>query len=108
MSEEMPIMRQYKALKHEAPVGSILLVRMGAFYEAFGEDAVRLSPIFGTPLTMRGGVPMTGCPYWSIHERMYSRFASGSTFALAETVEFTKRGLCRREIVRVVKGGPRE
>ena len=108
MSDEMPIMRQYKALKREAPVGSILLVKMGDFYEAFGEDAVRLSPIFDTTLTRRGGVPMTGCPYWSIYERIYSLPASGSIFALAETVEFTKRGLCRREIVRVVKGGPRE
>ena len=108
MSDETPFMRQYKALKREAPVGSILLVKMGDFYEALGEDAVRLSPIFGTTLTRRGGLPMTGCPYWSIHERMHSRFASGSTFALAETVEFTKRGLCRREIVSIIKGGPRE
>ena len=106
MSEETPFMRQYKALKREAPEGSILLVRMGDFYEAMGEDAVRLSAMFGTMLTRRGGVPMSGCPQGSLYERMYSGHSTGSTFALAETVEFTKRGLCRREIVGIVKGGP--
>lgn len=104
MKEEMPIMKQYKRMKSEAPVGSILLFKMGDFWEAFGEDAVRLSPIFGTTLTMRGGVPMTGCPNWSIDERMHSKFASGFVFALAEVAEFNKRGIPRREIVRIVKG----
>ena len=54
MSDEKPIMRQYRRLKSEAPIGSILLFKMGDFLEALGDDAVRLSPIFGTTLTMRG------------------------------------------------------
>ena len=105
MSEEMPIMRQYRRLKSEASIGSILLFKMGDFWEVFGEDAVRLSPIFGTTLTMRGGTQMTGCPEWSLEERMHSKFASGSVFALAEVAEFNKRGIPRREITRIVKGG---
>lgn len=103
--DEMPIMRQYKALKREAPEGCILLFRMGDFWEAFGEDAVRLSPIFGTTLARRNGVPMTGCAHWSLCKRMSSRLASGSVFALAEVVEFSKRGIPRREIVRIVTPG---
>ena len=103
--EEMLIMRQYKALKREAPVGTILLFKMGDFWEAFGEDAIRLSPIFGTALTQRGGTPMTSCPDWSIDERMSNRSAAGLVFAMAEAVEFSKRGIPRREITRIVKGG---
>lgn len=107
-TEEMPIMRQYKALKREAPCGSILLFLMGDFWEAFGDDAIRLSPIFGTTLTMRYGVAMTGCSKWSIHDRIRSRYASGAVFALAEVAEFTKRGIPRREIVRIIHGGTME
>ena len=105
--EEMPIMRQYKALKREAPVGSILLLSMGDFFEAFGEDAVRLAPRFGTPLTRRGGVPMTGCHRSSLDTRMHSRFAGGAVFAIAEVMEGQRShgGLLRREITRIVNGG---
>ena len=109
-NNEMPIMRQYKALKREAPVGSILLVAIGDFYEAFGEDAVRLAPRFGTPLTRRGGVPMTGCCRSSLDTRMHSRFAGGVVFAIAEVMEgrHSHGGLLRREIVRIVNGGESE
>jgi DNA mismatch repair protein MutS len=103
-------MRQYKALKREAPVGSILLLSMGDFYEAFGEDAVILAPRFDTPLIMRGGVPMTGCHRFSLDTRMHSRFAGGLVFAIAEVMEdrHSHGGLLRREIVRIVNGGESE
>ena len=109
-NNEMPIMRQYKALKREAPAGSILIVAMGDFYEAFGEDAVRLSPIFGTTLTSRGGVPMTGCFRHALDVRMHSKFAGGTVFAIAEVMEgrHSHGGLLRREIVRIVNGGESE
>ena len=87
MSDESPIMRQYKALKREAPKGSILLVSIGYFYEAFGEDAVRLSPIFGTSLTKRRGVPLTGCPRHSIDVYVHNKRATGTVFAIAEVAE---------------------
>ena len=104
--EETPTMRQYKALKREAPVGSILLMLLGDYYEAFGEDAVRLSPIFGTTLTRRGGVPMTGCFRHSLDVRIHSKFAGRAVFAIAEAVEDPRPGrLVRREIVRIVNGG---
>lgn len=109
-NNEMPIMRQYKALKREAPAGSILLLSMGDFYEAFGDDAVILSPRFDTPLSMRGGVPMTGCHRFSLDTRMHSRFAGGLVFAIAEVMEdrYSHGGLLRREIVRIVNGGESE
>ena len=109
-NNEMPIMRQYKALKREAPVGSILLLSMGDFYEAFGDDAMILSPRFGTPLSMRGGVPMTGCHRSSIDTRMHNRFAGGLVFAIADVMEGRRShgGLLRREIVRIVNGGESE
>lgn len=109
-ADEMPIMRQYKALKREAPAGSILLLSMGDFYEAFGDDAMILSPRFDTPLSMRGGVPMTGCHRFSLDTRMHSRFAGGLVFAIAEVMEdrHSHGGLLRREIVRIVNGGESE
>lgn len=101
---ETPFMRQYKALKREAPEGSILLVQMGDFYEAFNEDAVRLAPIFGTTLTKRSGIPMTGFSRHSLDVRMSSPRAKNTVFAIADVAEspLHKTGLLRREIVRIV------
>lgn len=40
MQEQMPIMRQYLAIKREIPPGMILLFRLGDFFEAFWKDVV--------------------------------------------------------------------
>ena len=103
-TQDTPFMRQYKALKRDAPAGSILLVQIGDFYEAFGEDAVRLAPIFGTTLTKRSGIPMTGCPRHSLDMRLSSPRAKDAVFAVADIAEspLHKTGLLRREIVRVI------
>lgn len=52
-------------LKQHVPAvsGAVVVVRIGDFYEAFGDDAVRLSEIYGLTLTSRYAVPMAGFPY---------------------------------------------
>ncbi len=109
MIEETPMIRQYKHLKCEAPLGSLLLFRLGDFFEAFGDDAVRLSAAFDVPCGLRGGVSMAGClcdSFWELARRLT---ASGIVFVIAEEME-SRAGsrLPRREIVRTVKGGPIE
>ena len=104
MKEPTPFMRQYLAIRREAPLGSILLVRLGDFYEAFGEDATVASPILGVTLTMRGGRPMCGFPYYSVDTYLAKLIRAGKTVALCDYAEdpATAKGLVRREITRVI------
>ena len=53
-----PLMKQYDQIKSGYP-DSILLFRMGDFYETFGEDAIITSKLLGIVLTKRGAGRMT-------------------------------------------------
>ena len=60
-------MNQYNQIKSGYP-DSILLFRMGDFYETFGEDAVVTSKLLGIVLTKRANgkasdVDLAGFPY---------------------------------------------
>ena len=48
-----PLMKQYNDIKSKYP-DTILLFRVGDFYETFGEDAILASKILGIVLTKRG------------------------------------------------------
>ena len=51
-AESTPLMRQYSKIKAEHP-DSILLYRMGDFYETFDEDAKITAKVLGITLTAR-------------------------------------------------------
>ena len=108
MSEQMPIMRSYLAIKREIPQGTILLLRLGDFYDMFGEDAEISSPICGLCLTRRGDTPMCGFPYYSVNTYLAKFIRCGKSVALAEMVEPTRNGGGRYEVVRIVTPGTAE
>ncbi len=67
-----PMFRQYRSLKEEHPE-SILLYRMGDFYEMFYDDARIVSPLLDLTLTARGKgtdneVPMCGFPHHQLDQ----------------------------------------
>ena len=108
MSAELtPMMRQYLAMKRETPQGSILMFRLGDFYEMFGEDAIVASPILGATLTHRNGQPMCGVPHHALETYLAKLIRAGKTAALCDQVEDprTAKGLVRREITRIVTPG---
>ena len=47
-----PLMQQYNRVKTKYP-DTILLFRVGDFYETFGKDAIKASQILGITLTKR-------------------------------------------------------
>ena len=49
-----PLMKQYNELKAQHP-DTILLFRVGDFYETFGSDAIETSKILNITLSRRGG-----------------------------------------------------
>ena len=58
-----PMMQQYQRLRASVPADTLLLFRLGDFYELFFEDAKIASGLLNLALTKRNGVPMCGMPY---------------------------------------------
>ena len=101
--------RQYRAIKRELPPGSILMFRLGDFYEMFGEDAVVASPILGATLTQRAGAPLCGIPYHALDAYLAKLIRAGKTAAICDQMEdprLVKKGqVVRREVTRIVTPG---
>ncbi len=60
-----PMMRQYQDIRRGLPPNTLLLFRLGDFYEMFFDDAREASSILNVALTKRNDVPMCGVPYHS-------------------------------------------
>lgn len=106
-----PMFRQYRALKAEHR-DTILLFRMGDFYEMFDADAEEASRILGLTLTARGkgtahAAPMCGFPHHQLGAYTSRLVRAGKRVAVCDQVEDPRKakGLVRREVVRVVTPG---
>lgn len=101
-----PLMRQYQQIKQQYK-DCILMFRLGDFYEMFGEDAIKASPILGVVLTKRQDVPMCGVPFHSVNNYISKLLNQGFKVAICEQVEDPKlaKGVVKREVVRVITPG---
>lgn len=104
----MPFARVYARIKRELPQGTILLVRLGDFYEAVGEDATIVAPILGVNPYMRGEHPMCGFPVHTINSQLAKLVRVGKSVALAVMMEPNGRSIGRYEVVRVITPGTAE
>jgi DNA mismatch repair protein MutS len=108
MSEEKltPMMQQYLAVRRELPPATLLLFRLGDFYEMFGDDAVEASRILNVALTKRGATPMCGVPYHAARGYIEKLIAAGWRAAICDQVgEVTAGKLVRREISQILSPG---
>ena len=101
-----PMMRQYKEIKDKYN-DSILLFRMGDFYEVFFDDAKIVSDILGLTLTKRANVPMAGVPYHSIDNYLSKLVKSGIKIAICDQIEDpkTSKGIVKRDVTQVITPG---
>jgi DNA mismatch repair protein MutS len=101
-----PLMRQYQQIKQQYK-DCILMFRLGDFYEMFGEDAIKSSPVLGVVLTKRQDVPMCGVPFHSVNNYISKLLNHGFKVAICEQVEDPKlaKGIVKREVVRVITPG---
>jgi DNA mismatch repair protein MutS len=106
-----PAMKQFLDIKNKYK-DSILLFRMGDFYETFLEDAVITSKILGIVLTKRSNgkassVDLAGFPYHSLDNYLPKLVKAGHRVAICEQVENPKnvKGIVKREVVEVVTPG---
>lgn len=111
MSRLTPLLEQYHRIKGDHK-DTILLFRMGDFYETFYEDARIASTVLGIALTARphgrrGKVPLAGVPYRSLDSYMDRLVRAGYKVAICEQMEDARqtRGIVRREVVEVVTPG---
>ena len=106
-----PMMERYREVKSQNP-GSLLLFRMGDFYELFYEDAEVASKVLGLTLTARdkgsaNPTAMAGFPYHSLENYLHKLIRAGYRAAICEQVEDPKKakGLVKREVTQVVTPG---
>ncbi|MBI5476156.1 MAG: DNA mismatch repair protein MutS, partial [Ignavibacteriales bacterium] len=106
-----PLMAQYAKIKENYP-DTILLFRMGDFFETFEEDAKTASRVLGITLTKRangaaGEVPLAGFPHHAIDTYLPKLVRAGYRVAVCEQMENPKlaKGIVKREVIEVVTPG---
>ena len=105
-----PLREQYLRIKREYP-GTILLFRLGDFYETFDEDAKIVSEVCDIVLTSRPvgkgeRVPLAGVPHHAVEGYIGRLISAGHKVAIVEQMSEQGAGhLMDRQVVRVVTPG---
>jgi DNA mismatch repair protein MutS len=106
------MMCQYLDIK-EKYLDSLVLYRLGDFYELFYSDAKIVSEELGLVLTSRQGVPMCGIPWHSYEMHITKLIQNGHRIAICEQTETPEeakekgnfKAPLERKVVRVVTQG---
>jgi DNA mismatch repair protein MutS len=105
-----PIRQQYLEIKRQYP-NTILLFRLGDFYETFDQDAEIASRELDIVLTSRPigkglRAPLAGIPYHAIESYLARLIEKGYHVAICEQVgDQPAKGIFPRKVVRVVTPG---
>jgi DNA mismatch repair protein MutS len=105
-----PMMQQYLRIKAQHP-DTLVLYRMGDFYELFFDDAVKAARLLDITLTTRGqsaGAPirMAGVPFHALENYLARLVKAGESAVICEQVgEVTGKGPVERAVTRVVTPG---
>lgn len=109
--KQTPLTRQYAQIKNKYP-DTILLFRLGDFFETFNEDAAVTSQVCGITLTKRnngaaGEMPLAGFPHHQLDNYLPKLVRAGYRVAVCEQLEDPKqaKGIVRRDVVEVVTPG---
>ncbi len=101
-----PMMVQYLEIRRGLPPNTLLLFRLGDFYEIFQEDAEEGAPILGITLTQRNGMPMAGIPYHAVDGYVNKLLAAGKKVAICDQMEAPKPGkIVKRALTRILTPG---
>jgi DNA mismatch repair protein MutS len=110
-SAHTPLMQQYFGIKSQHP-DTLVLFRMGDFYELFYDDARKAARLLNITLTQRGesaGAPviMAGVPHHSVEQYLARLIKSGESVVIAEQVGEVgaEKGPVKREVTRIITPG---
>ena len=111
MAEMTPMMRQYLEIKKNYQ-DTILMFRLGDFYEMFFDDAKTVSRELELVLTGRDcgqeeRAPMCGVPFHSVDSYIARLVSRGYKVAICEQTEdpATAKGIVKRDVVRILTPG---
>ncbi len=110
LNDFTPAMRQFVEVKQRYP-HTLVLFRMGDFYETFFDDAVKANRLIGITLTKRGKlkngdpIPMAGIPMVSLDQYVARLVKLGESIVIAEQLGEPGKGLMERKISRIITPG---
>ncbi len=106
-----PLTRQYNQIKAKYP-DTILLFRLGDFFETFNEDAAITSQVCGLTLTKRnngaaGDQPLAGFPHHQLDNYLPKLVKAGYRVAVCDQLEdpALAQGIVKRGVVEVITPG---
>ena len=104
-------MKQYNRIKAEHP-DTILLFRVGDFYETFGSDAIVAAKVLGIILAKRGNgsaseIELAGFPHHSLDTYLPKLVRAGHKIAVCDQLEDPKqaKGIVKRGVTELVTPG---
>ncbi|MDR1907004.1 MAG: DNA mismatch repair protein MutS [Puniceicoccales bacterium] len=105
-SVDTPMMRQYTELKQSIPENTLLLFRLGDFYELFNKDAIIGSKVLGITLTKRQDIPMAGIPHHAADSYIKRLIQAGHRVAICDQTEIARPGkIVNRQISKILSPG---
>lgn len=111
-AEDTPLLKQFFAVKAQFP-DTVLLYRVGDFYETYGDDALLATKVLGIVLTKRSNgdkdaVPMAGFPHHALDVYLPKLVRAGYKAAICDQLEdpaLAGKKLVKRGVTEVVTPG---
>jgi DNA mismatch repair protein MutS len=101
-----PMMLQYQRLRKSIPADTLLLFRLGDFYELFFEDAKEASALLNVALTKRNEVPMCGVPHHAAQSYIAKLIKAGRRVAICDQTSEPEPGkIVSRDITQIISAG---
>src|SRR5437763_16857293 len=101
-----PMMQQYQRLRRSIPPDTLLLFRLGDFYEMFFEDAKEASILLNVALTKRNTVPMCGVPYHAAPTYIAKLIKAGRRVAICDQTSEPQPGkIVSGDITQIITAG---
>ena len=100
------MMKQYREARESLEDDTLLLFRLGDFYEMFESDAERGAALLGITLTKRHEMPMAGIPFHAAEGYLTKLLNHGHKVAICDQLETAQTGkLVKRGITRILTPG---
>ena len=107
-----PMMMQYLDIKANYP-DTLILFRLGDFYELFFEDAKIASKVLELVLTGKNAgvedrIPMCGVPHHAVNQYIETLIKNGYKVGIVEQLEdpaLAKNKLVKRDVVQIITPG---
>lgn len=103
-----PMMQQWHEIRAKLADDTLLMFRLGDFYEIFLQDAEWGAKLLGITLTHRHGMPMAGIPFHAADGYIQKLLDQGVKVAICDQVETPQPGkLVKRALTRIITPGTR-